>query len=158
MPWEDFFLSLRFRAWRDPDLYNDHMLGLLKFAHGEALDAVERYETSMTFDERITVHADDGTAYRIQRYCPHAGNDLLESGEVLPGGIVRCLAHHYEFSLETGACTNTVCRALEVERVGRVEEVAVEGAPRPVAAPTRWPISGVDAPHAAEPQGAHGDD
>jgi UDP-MurNAc hydroxylase len=116
MPWEDFFLSLRFRAWRDPDLYNDHLLGLLKFARREALDAVERYETSMVADERITIHA-DGRSYRVQRYCPHAGNDLLESGEVLPGGILRCLAHHYEFSLDTGACINGTCTPLEIERV-----------------------------------------
>jgi UDP-MurNAc hydroxylase len=116
MPWEDFFLSLRFRAWRDPDLYNDHLLGLLKFARREALDAVERYETSMVADERIIIHA-DGRSYRVQRYCPHAGNDLLESGEVLPGGILRCLAHHYEFSLDTGACINGTCTPLEIERV-----------------------------------------
>ncbi|MBT8208648.1 MAG: MBL fold metallo-hydrolase, partial [Acidimicrobiia bacterium] len=32
IPWEDFFLSLRFTARRDPDHYNDHLLGLLKFA------------------------------------------------------------------------------------------------------------------------------
>ena len=39
----------------------------------------------------------DGKQYRIQRYCPHAGQDLLETGELLPGGVIRCLGHHYEF-------------------------------------------------------------
>jgi UDP-MurNAc hydroxylase len=116
MPWEDFFLSLRFRATRSPDLYNDHLLGLLKLAHRESLDAVERYETSLAVEERILIRA-DGATYRCQRHCPHAGNDLLESGEVLPGRILRCLAHHYEFSLDTGACVNGSCTPLEVERV-----------------------------------------
>ena len=116
MPWEDFFLSLRFRAARNPDLYNDHLLGLLKHANRESLEAVERFETSLAVEERILIRA-DGHTYRCQRHCPHAGNDLLESGEVLPGGILRCLAHHYEFSLETGACLNGTCDPLEVERV-----------------------------------------
>ena len=116
VPWEDFFLSLRFEAWRDPDLYNDHLLGLLKFAHPEALEAVERFETSMSIEERIIVHA-GGSAYRIQRRCPHAGNDLLETGEILPGRIIRCLAHHYEFSLDTGDCINGGCPPLATERV-----------------------------------------
>lgn len=116
MPWEDFFLSLRFEARRDPDLYNDHLLGLLKFAHREALAAVEHYETSMEFDEMITVRS-EGETYRVQRYCPHAGNDLLQNGEVLPGNLLRCLAHHYDFSLDTGACVTAHCPALRIERV-----------------------------------------
>jgi UDP-MurNAc hydroxylase len=113
-PWEDFFLSMRFEAWRDPDVYNDHLLGLLKFAEAEALEAVEEFETSMDSDERITIHA-EGRSYSIGRYCPHAGNDLLNTAEILPGGIVRCLAHHYEFELETGRCVNGNCSPLDVE-------------------------------------------
>jgi UDP-MurNAc hydroxylase len=115
-PWEDFFLSLRFEAWRDPDVYNDHLLGLLKFAEPNALEAVEAFETTMASDERITVHS-EGNTYSIQRYCPHAGNDLLNTGEVLPGGILRCLAHHYEFDLATGRCINGNCSGLIVERI-----------------------------------------
>jgi UDP-MurNAc hydroxylase len=114
VPWEDFFLSIRFQAERHPDLYNDHLLGLLKFAEQEALDAVEAFETSMSFDERITVHA-EGRSYSVARYCPHAGNDLQETGELLPGKVLRCLAHHYEFSLDTGRCLNGTGLSLDVE-------------------------------------------
>lgn len=116
VPWEDFFLSLRFQAWRDPDLYNDHLLGLLKFAHPESLEAVERFETSANSNEQMTIHA-DGCTYQIQRKCPHGGHDLLESGEVLPGRILRCLGHHYEFALDTGECVNGSCPALVSYRI-----------------------------------------
>jgi UDP-MurNAc hydroxylase len=116
LPWEDFFLSLRFAAARDPDLYNDHLLGLLKFADPGALAAVERYETTVDEGERITIYA-DGEAYRIPRRCPHAGNDLLETGEVLPERRLRCLAHHYDFRLDTGACETASCPPLQVERL-----------------------------------------
>ena len=116
VPWEDFFLSLRFSARREPDVYNDHLLGLLKFAEPEALRRVEEYETSLESDEWLTLHA-EGRAYRVARRCPHAGNDLLETGEVLPGRVLRCLAHHYEFSLETGECLTSSGLELDVEPV-----------------------------------------
>lgn len=116
LPWEDFFLSLRFHACRNPDLYNDHLLGLLKFAHPAALEAVETYESAMASAERIAIHL-EGRNYLVQRHCPHAGVDLLEAGEVLPGGILRCLGHHYEFDLNTGKCLNGNCRSLATQRI-----------------------------------------
>ena len=83
LPWEDFFLSLRFRASRDPDLYNDHLLGLLKHANRESLDAVERFEASLDVQERILVRADgpptvasdiartpETICWRAGMYCP----------------------------------------------------------------------------------------
>jgi len=114
VPWEDFLLSLRFEARRSPDVPNDHLLGLLKFADQDCLAAVEAFETSMASDERITVNT-DGQAYSVSRYCPHAGNDLEETGDVLPGGVLRCLAHHYEFDLATGRCLNGTGLTLDVE-------------------------------------------
>jgi UDP-MurNAc hydroxylase len=116
VPWEDFLLSLRFSARRDPDRYNDHLLGLLKFADDSSLDMVEQFEINQNHDDRIEINH-EGRTYRVQRHCPHAGNDLLETGELLPGGILRCLAHHYEFDLSTGACITGVCPPLKVEVV-----------------------------------------
>jgi UDP-MurNAc hydroxylase len=103
VPWEDFLLSCRFEARRDPDVYNDHLLGLLKFADKGSLDAVEAWETSRSTNERIEVRAGH-RVFEIQRFCPHAGQDLLESGEVLHGEVLRCSGHHYEFDLLTGRC------------------------------------------------------
>jgi UDP-MurNAc hydroxylase len=113
-PWEDFLLSLRLQASRDPDLYNDHLLGLLKFADREALKAVEDFETAEKADEWITIHS-EGRLYKVSRYCPHAGNDLLQTGEILPGGILQCGAHHYDFDLKSGRCINSECAPLQVK-------------------------------------------
>ncbi len=117
LPWEDFLLSLRFSAWRDPDVNNDHLLGLLKFAEPEALGAVERYETEVEGQEQFTINV-DGLVYRVQRRCPHAGADLAEQSEVLPGGTLRCLSHYYEYSLATGECLNGVTPRLDVRTEG----------------------------------------
>jgi hypothetical protein len=53
--WEDLLLSLRFSAWRSPDVYNDYLVGLLKHADTEALQAVEHYETTRDRFGTITV-------------------------------------------------------------------------------------------------------
>jgi UDP-MurNAc hydroxylase len=117
MAWEDFLLSLRFSAWREPDIYNDHLLGVLKFADREALRAVELYEMGERSTERITItHA--GHAYSVARQCPHAGADLLETGEIdSKRGVLRCLNHYFEFDLETGTCVNGACAPLDIRRV-----------------------------------------
>ena len=60
----------------------------------------------------------------MSRYCPHAGNDLLQTGEVLPGGILQCGAHHYDFDLRTGRCLNSECSPLKVEMVEDQRESA----------------------------------
>lgn len=116
VPWEDFFLSMRFYVTRKPDLYNDHLLGLLKFADARALTAVEEAERGLDLETMMTVEC-DGTNYTISRYCPHAGNDLLETGETLRGGIIRCLAHHYDFDLTTGECINGRSKPLVIGAV-----------------------------------------
>lgn len=113
VPWEDFFLSLRFQAQRS-GTYNDHLLGLFKFAEKEALEEVEAFESTPLSKETITVRS-EGNTYSIPRYCPHAGNDLLHFGEILPGGILRCLAHHYDFDLKTGKCLTSSCQKLKTK-------------------------------------------
>ncbi len=109
--WEDLLLSLRLTARRDPDLYNDYLIGLLKHANSPALAAVEQYETGRDNDERIVVHSGD-SSFEIPRYCPHAGEDL-SVGAVIEGGAVHCLAHNFSFDLATGRCLNARCDPLQ---------------------------------------------
>lgn len=116
VPWEDFFLSLRYRAWRDPDTYNDHLLSLLKFADPNALKAVEDYELSLNAEETFVLQVDDAT-YQVQRFCPHAGHDLRDTAEVVPGRALRCLSHYYTFDLESGRCLNSACMPLRTKRI-----------------------------------------
>jgi len=100
-------LSLRFAAWRDPDIYNDYMLMFFKHADVQALAAIEAYETQRNLQqERVVVSSPQGR-YEISRYCPHRGQDFSEGG-VVEGGTIRCLAHNLQFDLETGACLNAV--------------------------------------------------
>jgi UDP-MurNAc hydroxylase len=114
--WEDLFLSLRIKAWRDPDIYNDYLIGLMKHAEPEALDAIQRYEHGRDNGERLVVEGAEGT-YEIGRYCPHAGEDLAIGGVVRPGDVMLCLGHNLEFDLRTGTCLNARCDPLPTRRV-----------------------------------------
>ncbi len=113
--WEDLLLSLRLRARRNPDRYNDYLIGLLKHANETALRAIEAYETGRDNNQRIVVQ-DRGVSYEISRYCPHAGEDLAV-GAIISNGVLHCLAHNFEFDLQTGACVNARCDALFTKQV-----------------------------------------
>jgi UDP-MurNAc hydroxylase len=113
--WEDLLLSLRLRANRDPDRYNDYLIGLLKHASEPALKAIEAYETSRNTDQHIVIR-DGAASYEINRFCPHAGEDLSE-GATIRNGVLRCLAHNFEFDLQTGACLNARCESLFTKQV-----------------------------------------
>ena len=106
LPWEDFFLSLRFLAWRNPDIYNDHLLGLLKFNDESATKAVEIFEKSSS-TETITVENSSGEKFEIEKFCPHAGASL-ETG-IIRDNHIECSLHHYVFDLKTGNCLNANC-------------------------------------------------
>jgi len=113
--WEDLLISFRLSLYRDPDVYNDHLVGLLKHANAPALQAVEAYETERDETERILVEA-DGHTYDIPRYCPHAGEDL-SVGAVVADGRLHCLAHNFAFDLSTGKCVNARCVDLGSRKV-----------------------------------------
>ncbi|NUP50943.1 MAG: MBL fold metallo-hydrolase [Catenulispora sp.] len=114
--WEDLFLSLRFQSWRCPDVYNDYLVGLLKHADVDALQAVQDYETKRDPNEMVTLQSGDRT-FEVTRYCPHAGEDLAEGAVIentAEGPVLRCLAHNFGFSLTTGECLNARCDAIKV--------------------------------------------
>jgi L-ascorbate metabolism protein UlaG (beta-lactamase superfamily)/nitrite reductase/ring-hydroxylating ferredoxin subunit len=112
--WEELLLSLRFTARRQPDQYNDYLVGLLKHADRAALRAVEEFEAARDPEETIEITA-NGETIQISRFCPHAGEDLAETGVVV-NGVLRCLGHNFEFDLSTGDCLNARADSLRIKR------------------------------------------
>jgi UDP-MurNAc hydroxylase len=113
--WEELLLSLRFTARREPDRYNDYLVGLLKHADRAALRAVEKFEAARDPEETTEVMV-GGRQVRVSRYCPHAGEDLAETGVVV-NGVLRCLGHNFEFDLASGTCLNARCDPIVVKPV-----------------------------------------
>ncbi|MBB5978376.1 MBL fold metallo-hydrolase [Kribbella solani] len=118
--WEELLLSLRFTARRDPDRYNDYLVGLLKHADRAALRAVEAFEAARDPEDTTAVTVGSEQVY-VSRYCPHAGEDLAETGVVV-NGVLRCLGHNFEFDLTTGACLNARCDPIVVKDATYAEE------------------------------------
>jgi UDP-MurNAc hydroxylase len=108
--WEDLLISFRLSLYRDPDVYNDYLVGLLKHANAQALQAVEEYETGRDESARIVIQS-NGEEFEVARYCPHAGEDL-SVGAIVRDGRLHCLAHNFAFDLTTGECVNARCSTL----------------------------------------------
>jgi UDP-MurNAc hydroxylase len=126
--WEDVFLSMRFRARRDPDFYNWPLFAILQYGHDPAL--IGHVEEILRKGERDTIVVEDGAErYRIQRYCPHAGEDLTNAPIV--DGKVICPRHQWAFDLRCGgACDRGGNVALSVRALGGAapDPIAVERA------------------------------
>ncbi len=118
MSWEDLLLSLRFKAERDPDRYNQHLFSFFKMADHAALQAIATAEMALESVPADTFVLETETGrYEVQRFCPHAGSDLAEA-DVVDGRIV-CPGHRWHFSLSDGSCEESDytihCRLLEPE-------------------------------------------
>ena len=67
--WEDLLLSLRLTARRNPDQYNDYLIGLLKHANEPALQAIEDVRDQPQ-QRRTSRRADGGTVVRDRPLLP----------------------------------------------------------------------------------------
>jgi UDP-MurNAc hydroxylase len=126
--WETVLLSLRFSARRQPDQYNWPLFALLRY--GQEPKLLAEIERIMKESEFQTISVQDGNRkYRIQRYCPHAGEDL--SYATLENGRLTCSRHRWSFDLRAGgACVaggNIPLRICEESCEDELSEEEVSG-------------------------------
>ena len=99
---------------REPDHYNDYLVGLLKHADLAALRAVEEFEALATRPRRSwsrrrhAASRSAATARTRGRTWPRR--------RVVDDGVLRCLGHNFEFDLDTGECLNARCDPLTVDQ------------------------------------------
>ena len=103
--WEDFFLSLRYTAWRDPDQFQYHFYSLLKHLDPDRFVEAERHLLEKQEAEETFELEHNGKKLRVQRYCPHLQSDLREVG-VVDGNTLTCQRHGWSFCLPSGECQN----------------------------------------------------
>src|SRR5437867_987082 len=101
LTWEQLLLSLRFKASRNPDIYNEALIIFLRFADANSYKAYELYETRKNFSDTFILEH-EGKKYEVQKYCPHAMQDLSK-GRIIDGCIV-CPNHGWTFSIKDGTC------------------------------------------------------
>lgn len=108
---DTLFLSLRFRARRDPDLYNQDLMTLLKRDDTAALRAVEVHRKQQKKIVHIQLeHA--GATYRLEKFCPHAGGNLTHAR--IDDGVLICPLHGWRFRVSDGKCLTAKCRDLDI--------------------------------------------
>ncbi|MGK2965769.1 MAG: MBL fold metallo-hydrolase [Tepidiformaceae bacterium] len=110
---DQLLLSLRFRAHREPDVFNEYLFMFLRFADPASYEQIERHAIQTSFDERFQLEH-EGSRYTVQRYCPHAMGDLTR-GEIVDGCIV-CPNHGWQFSLADGQARGQD-RSIAVSRI-----------------------------------------
>ena len=114
--WEELLLSLRFKAHRWPDEYNESLVVFLRFMRNyseAAIKQYEVYETSKLLNETFSLNY-EGEELEVQRYCPHALGDLSK-GEVVDGHVI-CPLHGWEFNLKTGVCKGKSKYCIKVDK------------------------------------------
>lgn len=111
--WDQFLLSMRFRAHREPDAYNPWIQYFLSRSTGREARLIEDFLAGDVF-EKHTVEA-AGHTYEIERWCPHSRGDLARAK--ITGTIIQCPVHHFQYDLETGASNSKGVRALRTKRL-----------------------------------------
>jgi len=119
LTWEQLLLSIRFKATRNPDIYNEALIVFLRFADANSYKAYELYETRKDFSDTFLLEH-EGKKYEVQRYCPHAMGDLSK-GRIIDGCIV-CPNHGWTFSIKDGQCVSKNS-SIKIKRVDTEEAV-----------------------------------
>lgn len=115
---DDYFLSLNFKAFRDPDVFDDLLFALFRnfdiprLLSSERLYALNQHDPDETF-----CRSDNGVEYEIQKYCPHLSADLEICGHFDDKGNFVCPVHNFKFEKENGECTTNGNYHLQIKKL-----------------------------------------
>jgi UDP-MurNAc hydroxylase len=104
--WEEALLSMRVRLRRNPDRFDLTLMGLLRYGRYPA-------QTMQMVRERTSTEMIERDGLRMQRYCPHAGEDL--NFAAVSDGRIECPRHHWVWDAYTGQCVEKGDVDLRVE-------------------------------------------
>jgi UDP-MurNAc hydroxylase len=101
--WEEALLSMRLGLARDPDVFDLTLMSLLRYGdHPAQTMQMVRERESAASGESI-----ERCGVRMQRFCPHAGEDLAHADvthDEVEAGVLECPRHHWKWRLDTGEC------------------------------------------------------
>jgi len=107
--WEEALLSLRVALRRNPDVFDLTLMSLLRYGN-------EPVQTLQLVRDQRSTETIDRDGLRMQRFCPHAGEDLARAS--LRDGILECPRHHWQWDVRTGVCVAGGNLKLRVEALG----------------------------------------
>ncbi|MCW2881870.1 MAG: hypothetical protein JWQ95_5970 [Sphaerisporangium sp.] len=104
--WEEALLSMRVGLHREPDVFDLTFMSLLRYGN-------QPVQTMQMLRERQNTETIDRDGLRMQRFCPHAGEDLAHA--IIGDGIIECPRHHWKWQAATGKCVEGGTLPLRVE-------------------------------------------
>ncbi|MCT9931967.1 MBL fold metallo-hydrolase [Planotetraspora sp. A-T 1434] len=104
--WEEALLSMRVGLHREPDVFDLTFMSLLRYGN-------QPVQTMQMLRERQNTETIERDGLRMQRFCPHAGEDLTHA--TVCGGIIECPRHHWKWEAATGRCVDGGTLPLRVE-------------------------------------------
>jgi UDP-MurNAc hydroxylase len=104
--WEEALLSMRVGLHRHPDLFDLTFMSLLRYGH-------QPVQTMQMLRERQNTETIERDGLRLQRFCPHAGEDL--SFADIRDGVIECPRHHWMWDARSGQCVDKGTVPLRVE-------------------------------------------
>jgi UDP-MurNAc hydroxylase len=110
--WEEALLSMRLTLHRTPDVFDLTLMSLLRYGNHPA-------QTMQLVRERENTETIERDGLRMQRYCPHAGEDLTFA--TVCDGVVECPRHHWKWDASTGECLDGGTVPLRVQALDGVQ-------------------------------------
>jgi UDP-MurNAc hydroxylase len=104
--WEEALLSMRVGLHRHPDLFDLTFMSLLRYGH-------QPVQTMQMLRERQNTETIERDGLRLQRFCPHAGEDL--SFADIRDGVIECPRHHWVWDARSGQCIDKGTVPLRVQ-------------------------------------------
>lgn len=112
--WEEALLSMRVGLHRNPDVFDLTFMSLLRYGSHPV-------QTMQMLRERNNTATIERDGLRMQRYCPHAGEDLTFA--TIADGRIECPRHHWVWDATTGTCLDKGNIALRVCALGDADAV-----------------------------------
>jgi len=116
--WEEALLSMRCGLHRDPDVFDLTFMSLLRYGSHPV-------QTMQMLRERQNDETIERDGLRLQRFCPHAGEDLTYAD--IADGRIECPRHHWIWDARTGACIDKASIPLRVEVLDEESPVLIRG-------------------------------
>ena len=122
---EDVFPSMYLQIREPGGIYNHALIALLMY--GDNPPVLRTVELHMRNEDTFVAH-DGDEVLQVQRFCPHAGQDLCD--EPVVDGKIVCPRHGWIFDLRAnGACVSGGHADLRVQRMG--QRTTIEQPPPP---------------------------
>jgi Rieske [2Fe-2S] domain len=121
---------MRLTLHRTPDVFDLTLMSLLRYGNRPA-------QTMQLVRERENTETIERDGLRMQRWCPHAGEDLTFA--TVCDGVLECPRHHRKWDVRTGDCLDGGTVSLRSSRWRRPPPARVPNEPRgrPRPAPAR---------------------